>query len=71
MGEPWVPPRWMIERVCIVGAGVIGSLYAGHLARVADVCVLTRREEHARALNEVGLQISGKHEFTARVRASS
>ena len=61
----------MIERVCIVGAGVIGSLFAGHLARVTDVCVLTRREDHARALNEAGLQISGKHEFTARVRASS
>ena len=61
----------MIERVCIVGAGVIGSLYAAHLARVTDVCVLTRREDHARALNEAGLQISGKHEFTARVRASA
>ena len=40
----------MIERVCVVGAGVIGSLYAAHLSRVADVWVLTRRREHARAL---------------------
>jgi 2-dehydropantoate 2-reductase len=50
---------------------VIGSLYAAHLARVADVCVLTRREEHARALGEDGLHISGKHEFTAHVRAAA
>src|SRR5262245_38691099 len=62
--------RREMERVCIVGAGVIGSLYAAHLARVADVCVLTRREEQARALNEAGLKISGKHDFTARLRAS-
>ena len=41
-----------VVRVCIVGAGVIGSLFAGHLAQVTDVSVLTRREEHARALNE-------------------
>ena len=27
----------MIERVCIVGCGAIGSLYAAHLARVAEV----------------------------------
>ena len=36
-----------IERVCVVGGGVIGSLYAAHLSRVADVWVLTRRPEHA------------------------
>ena len=41
----------MIERVCVVGAGVIGSLFAGHLGAVAEVSVLCRREEHARALN--------------------
>lgn len=61
----------MAERICIVGGGVIGSLYAGHLASVADVSVLTRREEHARALTEQGLRISGKHELRASVRASS
>jgi 2-dehydropantoate 2-reductase len=60
----------MIERVCVVGAGVIGSLYAGHLARVVDVSVLTRRPEHARALNEHGLRISGRNDFTARVTAA-
>jgi 2-dehydropantoate 2-reductase len=54
-----------IERVCVVGAGVIGSLYAGHLASVAQVSVLTRREEHAHALAAGGLRISGKSELAA------
>ncbi len=61
----------MIQRVCVVGAGVIGSLYAAHLATVAESLVLTRREEHARALNEHGLCISGRHDFTARVTAAA
>jgi ketopantoate reductase len=34
-------------QVVVAGAGSIGSLLAAHLARVADVTVLTRREEHA------------------------
>jgi 2-dehydropantoate 2-reductase len=57
--------------VCVVGAGVIGSLYAGHLASVAEVSVLTRRLEHARALGEHGLEISGKSRRAARVRATA
>jgi 2-dehydropantoate 2-reductase len=60
----------MIERVCVVGAGVIGSLFAGHLGRVAEVSVLCRREEHARALNARGLRISGKADFVTRVTAA-
>jgi 2-dehydropantoate 2-reductase len=60
-----------IERVCVIGAGVIGSLYAGHLARDLEVSVLTRRAEHADALNADGLRISGKSDFTARVAASA
>lgn len=59
-----------MERVCIVGAGVIGSLFAGHLARVCEVSVLTRRREHADALNEHGLRVSGKSDEHARVRAT-
>jgi 2-dehydropantoate 2-reductase len=61
----------MIERVCIVGAGVIGSLYAGHLEQVCDVSVLTRRREHADALNREGLRVSGKSERHARVTAAA
>jgi 2-dehydropantoate 2-reductase len=57
--------------VCVVGGGVIGSLYAGHLASVADVSVLTRRPEHARALGEHGLTISGKSKREARLTAAA
>ncbi len=59
-----------MERVCIVGAGVIGSLFAGHLARVCEVSVLTRRREHADALNSRGLRVSGKSDYHARVTAT-
>lgn len=58
-------------RVCVIGAGAIGSLFAAHLAKVADVLVLTRRKEHAQDLNDRGLQVSGRHDFTARVTAAA
>ena len=60
-----------MTRVCVAGAGSIGSLFAGYLARVAEVSVLTRRDEHARALNVEGLRISGRGDFTSRVVAAS
>jgi 2-dehydropantoate 2-reductase len=61
----------VIARVCVVGAGVIGSLFAGHLAQVADVSVLTRRREHADALNREGLRVSGRSTLHATVTASA
>jgi 2-dehydropantoate 2-reductase len=60
-----------VTRVCVAGAGTIGSLFAAHLARVADVSVLTRRKEHAQALNDAGLRVTGRADFTSRVRAST
>jgi 2-dehydropantoate 2-reductase len=60
-----------MERVCVIGAGAIGSLFAGHLAAVAEVSVLTRRADHAEALNREGLRISGRSERQATVFASS
>jgi 2-dehydropantoate 2-reductase len=61
----------LTDRVCVAGAGVIGSLFAGFLAQVADVSVLVRRDEHARALNEDGLRVSGRAELHGRVVAST
>ena len=55
----------------MAGAGSIGSLFAAHLATVTDGVVLTRRGDHARELNERGLRVSGRHDFTARVTATS
>jgi 2-dehydropantoate 2-reductase len=60
----------MIERVCVVGAGAIGSLFAAHLAREVAVTVLCRRDEHAQALNAQGLRVSGRHDFVSSVTAS-
>jgi len=61
----------VIERVCVIGAGSIGSLFAGHLAGVAEVSVLTRRREHADALNRDGLRITGRSDLHARVTAAA
>jgi 2-dehydropantoate 2-reductase len=60
-----------VTSVVVAGAGSIGSLLAGHLARVSDVTVLTRREEHAAALRESGLRISGRSDFTAQLGATA
>ncbi len=57
-------------KVCIIGCGSIGSLYAAHLARVADVYAFVRRPEHAQALNAEGIRVSGTHEFSVRLRAA-
>jgi 2-dehydropantoate 2-reductase len=61
----------VIERVCIAGAGTIGSLFAGHLAQVADVWVLTRRSEHADALNERSLRVTGRSHLESRIAATA
>jgi 2-dehydropantoate 2-reductase len=61
----------VIERVCVIGGGVIGSLFAGHLAGVAEVSVLTRRREHAAALNADGLHVTGRSDRHVRVTAAA
>jgi 2-dehydropantoate 2-reductase len=62
-----------IKRVCVVGAGAIGSLFVGHIGALSgiEITVLTRREEHARDLNEKGLKVSGKSDLHADVTAST
>jgi 2-dehydropantoate 2-reductase len=60
-----------MKKICIVGCGAIGSLYAAHLARVAEVWAFVRREDHARALNRDGLTVSGGHDFHVRLKATT
>jgi 2-dehydropantoate 2-reductase len=60
-----------VTSVVVAGAGSIGSLLAAHLAQVADVTVLTRREEHAAALREQGLRVSGRGDFIAQLGATA
>jgi 2-dehydropantoate 2-reductase len=59
-----------MKRVCIIACGSIGSLYAAHLAKVCEVWAYVRRPEHARALNETGLRVSGSHSFHVKLRAT-
>jgi 2-dehydropantoate 2-reductase len=59
------------ERICIVGAGAIGGLFAAHLAQVPEleVWVFDLAQEHVDAINENGLRITGALELTGRVQA--
>lgn len=59
------------KRTCVVGAGSIGSLFAGHFGTVAQSTVLTRRQEHADALQAEGLRISGKSDVHSPIVAST
>ena len=58
-------------RVCIVGCGSIGSLFAAHLAQVEDVEVWAYDvvAAHVEAINEHGLKLTGHAELLARVQA--
>jgi 2-dehydropantoate 2-reductase len=60
-------------RVCVVGCGAVGSLFAAGLAQLEDVEVWAYDldEAHVRAINERGLRITGAGELEARLRATS
>lgn len=60
-----------IKRTCIVGAGSIGSLFAGHFGSLVESTVLARREEHAEDLNANGLKVSGKSRIQSRIIAAT
>lgn len=59
-----------IKSVCVVGAGAIGSLFAGHLGSKVSARVLVRRQEHQDRLNREGLKVSGKSDLQTPIRAS-
>ena len=58
-------------RICIIGCGAIGGIYAAHLAQLPDVEVWAydAAAEHVAAINANGLRITGHTELTARVNA--
>jgi 2-dehydropantoate 2-reductase len=60
-------------RICIVGCGAVGSLFAAHLARAseAEVWAYDVSKEHTRAIREKGLQLSGAADFTVKLQATS
>jgi len=60
----------LTNSVWVIGGGVIGSLFAAHLSRVAEVTLLCRRPAHAAAVAENGIRVSGRADFVGRPRAS-
>jgi len=60
-------------RICVVGCGAVGSLFAAHLARAgeAEVWAYDVWKEHTQAIREKGLRLSGAAEFVARLNATS
>jgi 2-dehydropantoate 2-reductase len=63
----------MAVKICIVGCGALGSVFAAHLARLDGVGVYAYdvSETHVRAINERGLKISGAVDFIAKLHATS
>jgi 2-dehydropantoate 2-reductase len=59
------------DRVCIVGCGAIGSLYAAHLAQLAEleVWAFDVSAEHVAAINRDGLRLTGAYDIVVPVRA--
>jgi 2-dehydropantoate 2-reductase len=58
-------------RVCIVGCGAVGSLFAAHLATLDEVEVWAYDvvAEHVAAINAGGLRLTGRAEIVAAVKA--
>ena len=61
------------ERICIVGCGAIGGLYAAQLAMLPDVEVwaFDAAAEHVAAISRDGLRLTGRLERTVAVNARS
>jgi 2-dehydropantoate 2-reductase len=60
-------------RVCIVGCGAVGSLFAANLANLDDVevWVYDLSRDHVDAINAGGLRLSGAGEVVGPVRATA
>ena len=60
-------------RICVVGCGAVGSLFAANLARLEDVEVWAYdlARDHVDAINRRGLRLSGAEDVVGTVRATS
>jgi 2-dehydropantoate 2-reductase len=60
-------------RVCVVGCGAVGSLFAANLAQLDDVEVWAYdvSEPHVTAINANGLRLSGAGDVVGRLRATT
>jgi 2-dehydropantoate 2-reductase len=60
-------------RICVVGCGAVGSLFAANLAQLDDVEVWAYdlARDHVDAINANGLRLSGAGEVVGRLRATA
>jgi 2-dehydropantoate 2-reductase len=60
-------------RICVIGCGAVGSLFAANLATLNDVEVWAydTYAEHVAAINEHGLRLTGAGEVLGRLRATT
>src|SRR5882757_1166239 len=60
-------------RICVIGCGAVGSLFAAHLAKAGEVEVWAYDvwADHVAAIQKNGLRISGAADLTAGLNATS
>jgi 2-dehydropantoate 2-reductase len=60
-------------KICVIGCGAVGSLFAAHLARasMAEVWAYDVWKDHIAAIRQQGLRLSGAAEFTAQLCATT
>jgi len=60
-------------RICVVGAGAVGSLFAAHLAQVdgVEMWAYDVSHPHVDAINQNGLRLIGEADLVGRVRATT
>jgi len=60
-------------KICIIGCGAVGSLFAAHLAKAgeAEIWAYDVWKEHTDAIRANGLRLSGAADFTVRLNATS
>jgi len=60
-------------KVCIIGCGAIGSLFAAHLGKLDDVEVWAYDpyQAHVDAINENGLRLTGETDLVSKINARS
>ena len=56
-------------RIMVMGAGSIGSLFGGYLAKAGNEVVLVGREEHVQAIKKSGLEIREGFTHNIKLRA--
>jgi 2-dehydropantoate 2-reductase len=60
-------------RICVVGCGAVGSLFAANLAQLDDleVWAYDRARDHVDAINANGLRLSGAGDVVGRLQATA